>query len=80
MAAAERAGAVVQRPAEEQFYGSRMGTMIDPFGVRWMVATHVHEVDQSDLALAVDDFAEREARHQPDSQHRGRLLNRAEDR
>ncbi len=64
MAAAERAGAVVQRPVEEQLYGSRMATMIDPFGVRWMVATHIHEVEESDIAHAVEDFAERGAASQ----------------
>ena len=40
LAAAERSGANVYRPAEDQPYGSRMGAMIDPFGVRWMLATH----------------------------------------
>lgn len=58
VAAAERAGAVVQRPVEEQFYGSRMGTMIDPFGVRWMIATQVRDVSAADYAAAVEGFAE----------------------
>ena len=49
MAAAERAGAEVQRPVELQDHGSRMGTMVDPFGVRWMVATHVRDVSQEEL-------------------------------
>ena len=40
LAAAGRAGADVYRPAEDQPYGGRMGAMIDPFGVRWMIATH----------------------------------------
>jgi PhnB protein len=41
VAAAERAGATVQRPVELQFYGARMGVIVDPFGVRWMIGTHV---------------------------------------
>ena len=49
LAAAERAGAHVQRPVEEQAYGSRMGAIIDPFGVRWMIATQIREVDQEEL-------------------------------
>lgn len=40
LAAAGQAGAVVHRPAEDQPYGSRSGAMIDPFGVRWILATH----------------------------------------
>jgi PhnB protein len=40
LAAAGRAGADVHRPPEDQPYGARMGAMIDPFGVRWMIATH----------------------------------------
>jgi uncharacterized glyoxalase superfamily protein PhnB len=24
-----------------QFYGARMGVIVDPFGVRWMIGTHV---------------------------------------
>ena len=58
MAQAAAAGATIQRPVEEQFYGDRMGTMIDPFGVRWMIATHVRDVSAEEMAAAVDDFAE----------------------
>lgn len=58
MAVAEKAGATIQRPAEDQFYGSRMGTMIDPFGVRWMVNTHIREVSQEEMAEAVKDYSE----------------------
>lgn len=57
VAAAERAGAVLQRPVEEQFYGSRMGTIIDPFGVRWMVATHVRDVSDAELDEAATEYA-----------------------
>ena len=58
VAAAAAAGATVQRPVEEQFYGSRMGTIVDPFGVRWMIGTHVRDVSPQDLAAAAADFAE----------------------
>lgn len=58
MRAAVDAGATVQRPVEDQFHGSRVGTMIDPFGVRWMIATHVRDVSAEELAAAVEAFAE----------------------
>lgn len=58
MAAAERAGATIQRPAEDQFYGARLGTLIDPFGVRWMVATHVRDVSPEEMARAAEAYQE----------------------
>ena len=51
VAAAERAGAQVQRPVSEAFHGSRMGTVLDPFGVRWMIGTHVRDVSETETAL-----------------------------
>ena len=32
-------GAVEERPVADQFHGSRGGTLVDPFGHRWMVST-----------------------------------------
>lgn len=58
VAAAEQAGATVQRAVEDQFYGSRAGTIIDPFGVRWMIGTHVRDVSDEEMAEAVKSFAE----------------------
>jgi PhnB protein len=57
VAAAERAGATVQRPVEDQFYGARMGVIVDPFGVRWMIATHVREVPDEELATARQEYS-----------------------
>jgi len=57
VAAAERLGAAVQRPVAEEFYGSRTGTLTDPFGVRWMVSTRVRNVDADELAAATERFA-----------------------
>lgn len=57
MAAAEAAGAIVQRPVEDQFYGSRLGTMVDPFGVRWMIATHVRDVTAEEMSRAAAEYS-----------------------
>ena len=43
-------GAKTIRPVENQFYGDRMGTIEDPFGHQWYVATHVEDVPQEELA------------------------------
>jgi PhnB protein len=38
------AGATVERPVKDQFYGDRSGTLIDPFGHRWHVATRTEDL------------------------------------
>ncbi|MGH8426451.1 MAG: VOC family protein [Gammaproteobacteria bacterium] len=43
------AGAKLDRPVADQFYGDRMGSIIDPFGHRWHVGTHVEEVSPEEL-------------------------------
>lgn len=55
--AAAEAGAVVQREPEDQFYGSRLGVLVDPFGVRWMVATHVKDVSAEEIDQAAADYS-----------------------
>ncbi len=55
----------MQRPVEEQFYGSRMGTIIDPFGIRWMIGTHVRDVSKEQMAAAAAEFAETGAAPDP---------------
>jgi PhnB protein len=37
-------GAKVNKPLADQFYGDRSGTVIDPFGHKWTIATHVEDV------------------------------------
>ena len=46
---AVKAGAKVERKVEDQFYGDRSGTLLDPFGHRWGVATHVEDVSPDEL-------------------------------
>lgn len=38
------AGATETMPVENQFWGDRMGTLTDPFGHKWSIATHVEDV------------------------------------
>jgi PhnB protein len=44
------AGATLVNPVEDKFYGDRMGTIEDPFGHRWHVATHQEDVPPAELA------------------------------
>ncbi len=43
------AGATIKHPVENMFWGDRMGTVADPSGHIWMLATHVEEVSPEDL-------------------------------
>ena len=46
---AVKAGAKAQRPVADQFYGDRSGTLEDPFGHVWTVATHVEDVSPEEM-------------------------------
>ena len=48
-AQAVKAGATVERPLKDQFYGDRSGTVIDPFGHKWTVASHVEDVSPEEI-------------------------------
>jgi PhnB protein len=43
------AGAQLMRPVKDQFYGDRSGSVIDPFGHIWSVATHIEDVSPEEL-------------------------------
>jgi PhnB protein len=42
-------GAKLLRPLQNQFYGDRSCTLIDPFGHMWSVATHVEDVSPEEM-------------------------------
>src|SRR6516225_8183000 len=43
------AGAKVQRPVADQFYGDRTGGVTDPFGHVWYIATHKEDVSPEEM-------------------------------
>ena len=43
------AGGKELRPVANQFYGDRTGTLVDPFGHTWSVATHVEDVSPEEI-------------------------------
>jgi len=43
------AGGKAQRPVKDQFYGDRSGTLEDPFGHVWHVATHTEDVSAEEM-------------------------------
>jgi uncharacterized glyoxalase superfamily protein PhnB len=58
VASGERAGATIESPPADAFYGSRTATIVDPYGVRWMLATHLRQVSEEELAAARAEFAD----------------------
>lgn len=43
------AGAKTVRPVQDQFYGDRTGTLEDPFGHVWFLATHKEELTPEEI-------------------------------
>jgi PhnB protein len=43
------AGGKEVKPLQNQFYGDRSGTLTDPFGHVWTVATHVEDVSPEEI-------------------------------
>jgi PhnB protein len=44
------AGATLKRPVADQFYGDRLGSIVDPFGHLWHISTHVEDVSPDEIA------------------------------
>ncbi len=42
-------GAQEIRPVEDQFYGDKMGTLRDPFGHVWYIATHMEDLTPEEV-------------------------------
>lgn len=53
-AKAVAAGAKVVRPVQDQFYGDRSGTLLDPFGHQWTLATHIEDVPADEMKRRFD--------------------------
>lgn len=43
-------------PVEDQFYGDRIGGFRDPFGNKWMIASHVRDVSEEEMTIAFKEF------------------------
>ena len=54
---AVKAGATADDPVMDMFWGDRCGTIIDPDGYRWMIATHVSEPTPEEMKKAMKQMA-----------------------
>ncbi|MBC8096848.1 MAG: VOC family protein [Akkermansiaceae bacterium] len=50
VARAASLGAKVLKPIQDQFYGDRSGTLVDPFGHQWTIATHTEDVSPEEIS------------------------------
>ena len=50
---------------KDQFYGDRSGTLVDPFGHKWTVATHVEDVPPDEMQRRMEQFSS--AQKQPET-------------
>ncbi len=53
-ASAVAAGAKVVMPLADQFWGDRYGSVEDPFGHRWSLATHIRDQNPAEMKAAMD--------------------------
>jgi PhnB protein len=56
-ARAVREGARADKGVEDQFWGDRMGTVTDPFGHKWTLATHVEDVPEDEMKKRMEQFS-----------------------
>ncbi|HEX8444559.1 MAG TPA: VOC family protein [Allosphingosinicella sp.] len=56
-AKAVAAGATVEQPIQDQFYGDRSGSITDPFGHSWTLATHVEDVPEEEMQRRMAEFS-----------------------
>ncbi|MCG9793290.1 VOC family protein [Flavobacterium algicola] len=47
-------GATAVMPVKNEFYGDRVGQILDPFGYKWMIATHVESVSPEEMQIRMD--------------------------
>lgn len=53
VAQAVAAGATVTMPVADMFWGDRYGQLLDPYGHRWSVATHLRDMSPEELHEAM---------------------------
>ena len=51
------AGGKEVRPVKDQFYGDRSGSLEDPFGHNWSLATHVEDLSLDEVKRRFDSFS-----------------------
>jgi uncharacterized glyoxalase superfamily protein PhnB len=53
---AVKAGAKVEMPVADMFWGDRYGKLADPFGHKWSIGTHIRDMSAKDIEKAQEEF------------------------
>lgn len=48
------AGAKVVMPVKDEFYGDRIGHVLDPYGYKWGIATHIEDVTPEEMQIRMN--------------------------
>ena len=46
---------------KDQFYGDRSGSLIDPFGHKWTIATHIEDVPPEEMEQRMSEFTKKQS-------------------
>jgi PhnB protein len=58
---AVKAGAVVEMPVSDMFWGDRYGKLVDPFGHKWSIATHKRDMTTEEMEEAMREMMPKSA-------------------
>jgi PhnB protein len=50
------AGLKATRPCSDMFWGDRMGQVVDRWGIKWTIATHVKDMTHAEMQKAQEEF------------------------
>ncbi len=53
---AQTAGAKLEAPITDQFYGHRSGRLIDPFGHVWIISQEIEKLTNEEIKRRTDDY------------------------
>lgn len=59
------AGGEEVQPVQNQFWGDRLGTLTDPFGHKWSLATTIEDVSPQELETRMKAFSEQHKQAEP---------------
>jgi PhnB protein len=47
-------GAIEKEPVSDKFWGDRAGSVVDPFGHKWTLLTHIEDVPPEEMKKRMD--------------------------
>ena len=60
---AVKAGATATMPVADQFWGDRFGQVVDPYGHKWGISTHIADPTPEEMKKAKEEWAKKQMAH-----------------